>query len=390
MPYAACSVTGVKPVDGASGVAIGLPWSSTTSSAKQRRPFPVHAGRWSARADSHRRTMQQQTAAATSFICTTARRTATVHDAGQECRAAAPTPSSMTGAPSPPALQRRSLMGAPPPAPPHVSDVGSHVNPLGHDIVASHGVSHCSVAPLPAQIAELHWVSSVHAVPRPPGIVGPGEARCRRSTGPPAPQSLFGAAPRHLIDRACSGRRTTSDDMLQRTSSVCGPLGSVAGITWRNGALWSAANWMPSRNTSTSLIVAVSWDTQLASTSKPAGTVAPLASVVASSGGLLPAIAAAIGVPIPVGPSQPLPALHSEPAHEPLLPATTSLNWLAFTYGYCDVAPAWPVAAKMPATSGLDALVPPIEPHCPFSNTATPVPGSATADTSPVARMLNV
>src|SRR4051812_18845627 len=42
----------------------------------------------------------------------------------------------------------------------------------------------------------------------------------------------------------------------------------------------------------------------------------------------------------------------------------------------------------MPATSGLDALVPPttIQPPAPALNTATPVLGSATADTSDAAR----
>src|SRR5689334_627578 len=45
----------------------------------------------------------------------------------------------------------------------------------------------------------------------------------------------------------------------------------------------------------------------------------------------------------------------------------------------------------MPATSGLDALVPPttIQPPAPALNTATPVLGSATADTSAAARRVH-
>jgi hypothetical protein len=78
---------------------------------------------------------------------------------------------------------------------------------------------------------------------------------------------------------------------------------------------------------------------------------------------------AAFGVPHPVGPSKPGPALQMYDCaalHVPFDPLVTSLKSDGFEYGNCGVAPgALPVAAKIDATSGELALVPPTTIHPP-------------------------
>ena len=87
----------------------------------------------------------------------------------------------------------------------------------------------------------------------------------------------------------------------------------------------------------------------------------------ASVGVFAPASTAPSGVPTPVGPSQPIFASHIAVPQVPLLPLTVSKNAPVFSYAYCEVTAAWPVCAKIAATSGLAALVPPTTPQPPPS-----------------------
>jgi hypothetical protein len=110
-----------------------------------------------------------------------------------------------------------------------------------------------------------------------------------------------------------------------------------------------------------------------------------------------------LGTPTPVGPSQPLPALHSassageQDRTGAFWPKVTSVNAPAGAV-YIVLGPItcerWPPRAYRPAMNGDEALVPPTVIQlsgCPVngayvSYTATPVAGSATADTSDDAR----
>jgi hypothetical protein len=74
-----------------------------------------------------------------------------------------------------------------------------------------------------------------------------------------------------------------------------------------------------------------------------------------------PVQSATSGVPQPVGPSYPAPAVHSNVGEQvPFAPLVTSLNQLVCSHANCgvDVA-ARPVSAKIEATSGDETLVPP-------------------------------
>src|SRR5207248_10350543 len=102
----------------------------------------------------------------------------------------------------------------------------------------------------------------------------------------------------------------------------------------------------------------------VASTANPGITVAPLAGdVIATSSGVPPppppVSAAPFGVPRPVGPSQPAAALQSSEPHAPLEPVVTSKNAPGLAATSAGVALPWPVAAKIAATIGDAALVPP-------------------------------
>src|SRR5262249_54160270 len=103
------------------------------------------------------------------------------------------------------------------------------------------------------------------------------------------------------------------------------------------------------------------------------------------------------GVPRPVGPSQPALALQScDVLQLPLLPEVTSNNEEACAYGKLlllpEFGPKLPARANTPAMSGAETLVPPTTNHPDWllngveSKTATPVLGSATAETSATAR----
>src|SRR6185312_2368783 len=88
-----------------------------------------------------------------------------------------------------------------------------------------------------------------------------------------------------------------------------------------------------------------------------------------------PAIAASsapFGVPMPVGPSQPWPALHIVVPQLPFVPDATSLNADLFSYASAGVALPWPSSAKIAAVSGLARLVPPIGPMSPLSTSPWP------------------
>src|SRR5215472_8839156 len=105
-----------------------------------------------------------------------------------------------------------------------------------------------------------------------------------------------------------------------------------------------------------------------------------------------PAVA---GVPSPVGPSQPPVAVQRMLPQAPLLPDVTSFSAATFAYG-SDPAAGEPVtppaSANTEAMTGAPTLVPPTinQPLLPWnetlSNTETPVPGSASAETSATAR----
>src|SRR5437764_13659845 len=69
-----------------------------------------------------------------------------------------------------------------------------------------------------------------------------------------------------------------------------------------------------------------------------------------------------LGVPRPVGPSQPVPALQIGAPQPPLRPDVTSNRLPAFWYGYeagKSAAPGVPARAYTDAMIGADALVPP-------------------------------
>ena len=66
-----------------------------------------------------------------------------------------------------------------------------------------------------------------------------------------------------------------------------------------------------------------------------------------------------IGVPMPLGPSQPVAARHSTVPHEPLVPLVTSLKAAACAYGYDAASPAVPAIASIAAIIGVPADVPP-------------------------------
>src|ERR1041385_4961659 len=102
------------------------------------------------------------------------------------------------------------------------------------------------------------------------------------------------------------------------------------------------------------------------------------------------------GVPRPVGPSHPMPATHHwDVAQVPLLPEVTSLKLpAAFHSVWALAVEAFPASAYTEAMIGDATLVPPKTSHplTPWyerlSYTATPVLGSATAETSATARLL--
>src|SRR6516225_7816457 len=104
------------------------------------------------------------------------------------------------------------------------------------------------------------------------------------------------------------------------------------------------------------------------------------------------------GVPRPVGPSQPVVALHSRLAQPPLPPEVTSVSEALCVYG-SDPAAGEPVtppaSANTDAMTGAPTLVPPSssQPRLPWkgtlSNTETPVLGSATAEISATARAVH-
>src|SRR5262245_49070358 len=81
----------------------------------------------------------------------------------------------------------------------------------------------------------------------------------------------------------------------------------------------------------------------------------------------MPASMAAFGVPYPVGPSQPVVALHRMLPHEPLVPDVTSNSDAVLPAICAAVALPWPVAAKIAATIGAAALVPPITSQPPLA-----------------------
>ena len=80
-----------------------------------------------------------------------------------------------------------------------------------------------------------------------------------------------------------------------------------------------------------------------------------------------PPSALPFGEPMPVGPSQPAPALHSTLPHVPFLPVVTSKNFDAFEYAQPGALLPSPYAAYTPATNGVDALVPPTTIQPPFA-----------------------
>src|SRR5579863_9683924 len=121
---------------------------------------------------------------------------------------------------------------------------------------------------------------------------------------------------------------TASDDVAQRTNTVCGPSAIDAGTTCVNGGAWNELSWLPSRLMSTSVIVDASFEVHVASIVNPGATCCWSAGVTASVGSSAPSSSGTIGVPSPVGPSQPLPAVQicDGAAHVPFEPLVTSLK----------------------------------------------------------------
>ena len=72
------------------------------------------------------------------------------------------------------------------------------------------------------------------------------------------------------------------------------------------------------------------------------------------------------GVPMPVGPSQPAAALQSAVVHVPFLPVVTSLKAAVFAYANAAVVSPCLVSAKIAATSGDAAEVPPMTAQPPW------------------------
>jgi len=97
-----------------------------------------------------------------------------------------------------------------------------------------------------------------------------------------------------------------------------------------------------------------------------------------------------LGVPRPVGPSQPVPALQSGAPQRPLLPVVTSFRLEVCEYKLPGLfVLVLPASAKTEAVIGVATYVPPntSHPDWPYeSYTATPVLGLATADESACAR----
>ena len=101
-----------------------------------------------------------------------------------------------------------------------------------------------------------------------------------------------------------------------------------------------------------------------------------------------------LGVPNPVGPSYPVPAVHRYvPPQDPLEPLVTSFSAPVVPYGYSlgyVFAAGVPARAYVLAMIGAPTLVPPktCQPGAEnVSYTAAPVCGSATADTSATVRL---
>src|SRR5262249_23769682 len=166
------------------------------------------------------------------------------------------------------------------------------------------------------------------------------------------------------------------------------------GVANKYGGAVAVRKSVPSMNrptTAAPLAVAMTW--KPASTDAPSvGEVIFTSSVPGLGGGLAPDSRAALGVQKPVGPSQPVVALHRMLPHGPLLPMVTSNSEPVLCAICAAVMSPRPIDANSAATSGDAALVPPTttQPPARVLYTASPVAGSPTAAMSLAARNMQV